>query len=354
MSSNVIIPAYAYTIQQQLIPAVAEHWRHQVRFGLQALTIKPFVSLASNARATIAHPDTASTNMDRLVANAGLARQLSAVVAGLGIITPRSILACDHSDMNGLLTFMGAIQTKKGRAIPCMLETLYSQFLPGAEASKRKQKLRQARKEANIHLYDQALACLEQLALDLGFWPRLVFDRGFGGISFIRGLMEHGATFYIRLKAARFVELGAKQYKVSELPANDARITLGGLSLRVIRSDRPDDTGEPWLILTSDLAKSRKKIIRIYYHRFEIEETFKDLKHILGLKLTRLVKPLSLKILLWFASLRFILGYLASHRDPRYGKPCHPKKRISWFRRLSEALAREAYGPVCDLITGGL
>jgi hypothetical protein len=140
---------------------------------------------------------------------------------------------------------------------------------------------------------------------------------------------------------------------VGELPANDTRVTLGGLSLRVIRSDEPDD-GEPWLILTSDLTKSRRKIIRIYYHRFEIEETFKDLKHVLNLKLMKLTKPLSLKILLWFAALRFILAYLASHRDPRYGTLRHPKKSISWFRRLSEALTREAYGPLADLITGGL
>jgi hypothetical protein len=355
MSSKVIIPAYTHIVQQQLIPALPEYWHHQVRFGVQALTIKPFVSLASNARATIANPNTASTNMDRLVGNAGLAREFSRVIAGLGIITPSSILACDHMDINDLLTFAGAVQTKKGRGIPCVLETLYSQHLPaGDDAPKRKQKLRQARKEANIHLYDQALSCLVQLAEDLGFWPRLVFDRGFGGISFIQGLVSHEATFYIRLKASRLVELGGEEFKVGELSTNDTRITLDGLSLRVIRSDEPDDDGEPWFILTSDMAKSRRKIIRIYYHRFEIEETFKDLKHVLNLKLMKLTKPLSLKIVLWFASLRFILGYLASYRDPRYGQLRHPKKRISWPRRLSEELTRAAYGPLGDLITGGL
>ena len=77
MSSKVIIPAYTHIVQQQLIPALPEYWHHQVRFGVQALTIKPFVSLASNARATIANPNTASTNMDRLVGNAGLAREFS-------------------------------------------------------------------------------------------------------------------------------------------------------------------------------------------------------------------------------------------------------------------------------------
>jgi hypothetical protein len=100
MSSKFSIPAYARIIQQQIIPNITDYWHHQVRFGVQALTIKPFVSLASNARSTIAHPDTASSNIDRLVKNARLARELRKAVAGLGMITPKSILACDHSTMN--------------------------------------------------------------------------------------------------------------------------------------------------------------------------------------------------------------------------------------------------------------
>jgi hypothetical protein len=355
MSSRVNISAYARIIQQQFIPALPVHWGHLFRFGVQALTLKPFVSLASNARQTVAHPDTASTTMDRLVGTEGLAKALAGAVASLGIVTPKSILACDHSTFNGLMAFVGAIQTHKGRAIPCVIETLFAQQLPaGDSAPKRKQKLRAARKEAGIRMYDQALIALEELAEALGFWPRLVFDRGFGGISFIRKLVAHEAIFYIRLKASRLVELGGTEVKASELASNDTKITLGGMSLRVIRSDEPDDDGEPWFILTSDMVKGRKNIIEIYYHRFEIEETFKELKHILGLKLTRLTKPLSLKILLWFASLRFILGYLASHNDPRYGTPRNPKKKISWVRRLAEDFLREVYRPVGDLITGGL
>lgn len=355
MSSHVTIPSYARIIQRQLIPVLPEYWGHQFKFGVQALTLKPFVSLASNARQTIAHPDTASTNMDRLVANTGLAHELGRMVAGLGIINPRSIFACDHSDMNGLMTFMAAIQTRKGRAIPCLVETLHSSRLPaGSDAPKRKRAMRAARKEAGIRMYDQALRALEELTEALGFWPRLVFDRGFGGEPFVRPLMEHNVIFYVRIKASRLVKLGGDEMEARELPANDARVTLDGMNLRVIRSDEPDEDGEPWYILTSDMTKGRKNIIEIYYHRFEIEETFKDLKHILGLKLTRLTKPLSLKILLWFTSLRFILAYLASYQDPRYGRRRHPKKKISWMRRLTEELLREVYGPVGNRITGGL
>jgi IS4 transposase len=173
-------------------------------------------------------------------------------------------------------------------------------------------------------------------------------------MGFIRGLVTHEAIFSIRLKASRRVERGDEEVKAFERPTHDMRITRDGLSLRVIRSDRPDDHGEPWFILTSDMQKSRKKIMRIYYHRFEMEETCKDLKQVLSLQLMKLTKPLTLKILLWFSCLRFILEYLARHHDPRYGRPRHPKKRISWPRRPAEALVRAAYGPLGTLITGEL
>ena len=92
-------------------------------------------------------------------------------------------------------------------------------------------------------LYDQALETLEEFTGRLGFWPRLVFDRGFGGVEFIRTLVRHHATFYIRLKAGRLVELGGERLQVSDLPGRDSVILLQGLTLRVIRSDDPETGG---------------------------------------------------------------------------------------------------------------
>lgn len=124
------------------------------------------------------------------------------------------------------------------------------------------------------------------------------------------------------------------------------------MELRVVRSDDPED-GEPWYILTSDLTSSKSQIIRIYYHRFEIEETFKDIKHVLGLETIRFMKPLSLKVVLWFASLAVILAYLVNSWAPT-GRYCHHKKRLSHYRRFFEHLQREAYRPLANIITGGL
>ncbi len=271
MPSPKIISSCAQIVQSNLLPNIPSKWRHQFEFGIQAFT---------------------------LTRNNGLAEGISAAVCDLGLIKPASIVACNHSDFNGLSAFVGAVQTKKGRAVPCLIDTTYSLGLPAHDQpSKRKQALRQARKEPGETLYEHAAVALEAFAVHLGFWPRLVFDRGFGGKDFVRTLVRHQATFYVRLKAGRLVELGAQRRRVSELSAVDERIQLAGMSLRIIRSTKTKQ-GEPWYILTSDIASSRNKIIQIYYHRFEIEETFKDLKHVLELHQTKLLKPLSLKVLL--------------------------------------------------------
>lgn len=354
MPSPKIIPSCARIVQHQIMPQIAPKWRGQLRFGIQALTLKPFASLASNARQTVGHPDTASTKMDRLTSNTGLAEALSTAATNLGFIRPSSIVACDHSDFNGLMAFVGAVQTKRGRAIPCLVETTYSPRLParGDDIPMRKKKLRLAYRQLEYNLYEQASSALEDFADKLGFWPRLVFDRGFGGKKFVRTLMQHEAIFYVRLKAGRLVDLGAERCRVSQLSTLDERIELDGMHLRIVRSDDPE-TGEPWYILTSDMRSRRKKIVRIYYHRFEIEETFKDLKHILDLDQSRLNRPLSLKVVLWFTCLSVILSFLVGWWAPKPVKPRHAKKTRSWFRQFFEALEREMLQPACQIITGG-
>lgn len=291
--------------------------------------------------------------MDRLTCNEGLVDAFARAVNGLGYIQPASIVACDHSDFNGLSAFVGAVQTKRGRAIPCLVATTHSPRLPAhGSASKRKQAMRQARRKAGIKLYEQVETALATWAGELGFWPRLVFDRGFGGIHLVRTLVEHKATFYVRLKAGRRVRMDGTWLPVRNLVTTDTTVLLDNLTLRVVRSDDPA-TGEPWYILTSDHTSTRDQIIRIYYHRFEIEETFKDIKHVLELEAVSFLKPLSLKVVLWFASLSMILSFLVGWWK-QANHPRHPKKRLSHYKQFFEALIREAYGPPTDMITGGL
>lgn len=352
MPSQAIIPSSIRTIQTKFTPQIPKRWQYQFQFGIQTFTLKPFKSLASNARQTVAHPDTASTKVDRLTQNQGLTEALAGMVARLGVVTPSSLVNCDHSDFKGLMAFVGAVQTGKGRAVPVLVGTGYSPRLSAlATAPKRTQALRQAYRRQEYHLYEQAARELVAFRERLGFWPRLVFDRGFGGLPLVRFLVEQEATFYVRLKADRYVELAGQRVRAGALRSNDSRVRLQGLELRLVRSPIPAE-GEPWYILTSDFTSSAKRIVKIYYYRFEIEETFKDLKHVLDLEQAKLTRPLSLKVLLWFASLTFILAYLVTKAGAWLPRR-HPKKQTSWFKQFFEALQRELGEQLGLVLTGG-
>ena len=140
------------------------------------------------------------------------------------------------------------------------------------------------------------------------------------------------------MKAGRYVEYDGQRTEIQQLKEKDAIIRLFGRRLRVIRSPRDGKNKEPWYILTNDLASSRTKVVRIYYHRFEIEETFKDIKHIFELKRTRLNKPLSLKLLLWFVALGIAILYLVTRPTKRQLTAGHVKKQTSWLRQAYEML----------------
>jgi hypothetical protein len=187
---------------------------------------------------------------------------------------------------------------------------------------------------------------LQELADRLGFWPRLVFDRGFSNESLVTHLAAEGATFYVRLKAGRYVELDGQKLHIRELTDADTVIRLYGLGLRVVRSPKCRRSPEPWYILTNDTGSSRNKIVRIYYHRFEIEETFRDLKQLFEYKRARFLKPTSLQTLWWLVGLGIALLYVITNpkRTPEHlAHIPHPKKRRSWVRQAYEQL-QFAYG----------
>ncbi len=348
MPSTDIVRDSRYLIQTKLLPSVPTKWWPQLTFGLEAFTLRPFQSAGSNARSVVANANTAASKTLRLLANEKLAAQLGVVLDQLGLVRPSSYVNIDHSDFDGLTALVGAIQTRNGRAIPCMVETTYALHLPATgsrNSTPRWDGLRQdmlfARQQQSFtgHTID----ALQDFADRLGFWPKLVFDRGFGNESIVTHLASEGATFYIRVKAGRYVEFNGQRIELKELGQRDNTIQLFGLTLRVIRTPKSRRHPEPWYILTNDLTSSRTKITRIYYHRFEIEETFKDMKHIFELKRTKLNQPNSLKVLLWFVSLGIALLYLATKPTMHQEHYRHPKKRRSWIRIAQEQL-QQAYG----------
>jgi hypothetical protein len=340
MPSQNIVRDIRVLIQNKLLPQVPRKWIRQFTFGTQAFSLRSFQSANGNARMAVGNPATAATKCERLLANVKLAAYVGTVFDALNLVRPDSFVNVDHSDMHGLTALVGALQTRNGRAIPCFVETTYAQQIPAHSDKKRWQKLRAAmvlaRKTQSFtgHTIDS----LQDFADRLGFWPKLVFDRGFGNESIVEHLSATGCTFYIRLKAGRFVEFDGQRTEVQQLKETDVTVRLFGLPLRVIRSPKNRRAKEPWYILTNDMASSRTKIVRIYYHRFEIEESFKDVKHIFELKRTRLDKPNSLKTILWFVSIGIALLYLATKPTGQHVRHSNSKKQISWLRQAYEQL----------------
>jgi len=356
MLSNQILTSCKLIVQTKFLSKVPKQKQRQFLFGFKALSLKPIVSLNTNARSVKENRNTAESSMTRTLHNEGLPHVIAEAVAKTGLLTPGSLVNCDHSDFDGLTAFVLALQTGKGRAVPVYVNTAYSGKLPASgESGPRKEAMRKAYQKQEKSLYEQTEIDLEDFTACLGFWPRLVLDRGFGGLKFIRFLARHNATFYIRLKKGRLVELGGKRITVKKLSSPDSVINLGNMRLRVVRSDTPQG-GEPWYILTSDLKATRKRIIKIYYYRFEIEESFKDIKHLRDLERLQVNLALSLKVVLWFVILGIILLYLCGIKamgKRKFGQITnHPKKKLSWYRWLWELLEWLLWKPLYDTICG--
>jgi len=317
--------------QKRLLPRVTDRWLPQFTFGLQAYTLREFTSATGNARMVNPNPNTASSKSRRLLKNSRLSEHMGTVFDSLGLVKPSSFVNIDHSDFNGLMALVGAVQTRKGRAIPCLVEVTYANRLTARDdAPPRKKALRAAWTEErkSRSLTGHTIDALQNFADRLSFWPKPVFDRGFCNESIMTHLEAEGATFYVRLKAGRFVEYDGQKTEIKALPGKDVTVRLFGLQLRVIRSTKDGKSDEPWYVLTNDFSSSRAKIVKIYYHRFEIEETFRDEN-----------KPNSLKVILWLVGLGIALLYLVTRDSPQQ-KTVHPKKQCSWVRQNFETLQR--------------
>jgi len=353
MSSPNIVKSIRTRIHSQLIPGVPSRWRAQLSFGLQAYGLRAFQSASGNARMVVANAHTGLRKAERMFLNTAFTGQLGEVFDQLGLVKPTSYVNVDHSDMHGLTALVGAVQTRKGRALPCMVETTYAHHIPAHEdAAPHWKKLRAAMQAARRQqtFTEHTVSSLQSLANRLGFWPRLVFDRGFGNQTIVTHLVGADATFYIRLKAGRYVEYDGETTEVKALSDRDATVQIYGLTLRVVRSPKSRRAKEPWYILTNDFKSSRSKIIRIYYHRFEIEETFRDIKHIFEYKRSRLIKPNNLKLILWFVSLGIALLYLVTKPTKQTVHTGNPKKQTSWLRQAYEQL-QQASG---QMVWGGV
>lgn len=319
------------------------------------MSFSPFDSLNANARMIIANESTAYSKMFRLVSKEKVLNYFPKLLTRLSLVKKTSLINVDFSTFCGFETLAFGVQTREGRAIPVWANCI---TYPIKEVGSQ-----------NIFVVDE----IKALGLSLGFYPGFVFDRGFWIPDMIKFFLRENITFYLRIKAGKLLEWSDRRGSLKKISAlrigkyaKDTIITLNlkdheyknhQYQLRLVVSPPPPNitqkgekqSKERWYILTNDLTSTRENILDIYKHRFEIEETFKDLKHVCDLKKFFIKKKLTFKILLMFACLSFWIAYLCRKFTSLISNIHHPKKKRSFFRIWWEEIQRQGRKPLLNL-----
>lgn len=180
----------------------------------------------------------------------------------------------------------------------------------------------------------------------IGVNPTFVLDRGFAIPSLIEYFVKSQIFFYVRSKKGKHVILTDRYGKEEKLPIfkidkPDTTIKSYGYILRLIVSNKSKKHDEPWYIITNNFDLKRKKIIDIYYFRFEIEETFKYIKHLYELNKFLIKKMLTFKVLLWFVILGLIMAYFIEIAKDKLKENC--KQKLSYVRYWFEGIQRSLF-----------
>lgn len=304
-----------------ILPHIPPKLTHLFSFGFWAISGERVASVRGNARQVISNPHTAKTKAWRLLKNRKWTHVIPRLLAQLKLLTAQSIVCLDFSDFHGwqILTF--AVQTHQGRAIPIYFELIK---YPITEDSQ------------NIFIVE----AIERLVGIIGFRPKLVMDRGFACPHILKHLCQQSHLFVVRVKGIKeFLNWQNRVFKARNTHKNDQIIRGYNHRLRLVVSDKLKGMKEPWYLVTNDFTSTREEIVTDYYHRFEIEEFFKDAKWLLGLEWVRFLKAHSMAVVLWFV----ILGLWFWHTSAA-GKQSPDWKNhhaVSFNRYLYEAMQRE-------------
>lgn len=286
---NILTQSHKF-FQTQILPYVRDKHKKLFSFGFHALTLNPFISLNGNARIVLSRRCTAETKIFRLTTNANIPLYFSSIVRHLKLVKPNDRINVDFSSFCGFQVLTFAKQTYLGRAIPLHIAAItYPILCPGSQTQ-------------------FIIREIKQFIKLIGIPVHLVFDRGFELPYLANSLAENHVNFTIRMKKDKHILYHEKDIPLRNLPwfENDVLVRIYGRRLRIIRSERKKNMDEPWYLLTNDIKDTRDNIVADYYFRFEIEETFKDLKHVFELnKFYKIKKKQTFLILLWF----YILGF---------------------------------------------
>lgn len=304
----------------QLLPQIPLQLTSLFHFGFWSLTEERITSIRGNARQQVKNPNTAKTKAWRLLKNVRFTNVLPLLLRHLQLVTPLSIVCVDFSDFHGWQVLTFAVQTHHGRAVPVYFEMLR---YPITEKSQNR----------------FIIAAIEHFVSLVHCRPKLVMDRGFACPWIIRHLAEESHPFVVRVKGIKqFRNTKNRLFKARNTKKMDQRIAGYTKRLRLVVSDKLKGMKEPWFLVTNDFSSTREELVTDYYHRFEIEEFFKDAKWLLGLEHVRLLKEQSMTIVLWFVVLG--LWFTELLRKLVHEPTWKTKDTLSFTRFVFEQLQR--------------
>jgi hypothetical protein len=265
-------------------------------FGYRALSLQRIQSVNSNARSTVANAKTAESKAYRIGLSKLLRAAFPKLIRHLSLVHDDDIIAVDFSDFGLVQVLMFAKQTHSGRALPVWFAVLPYNWTE--------------EKSQNTFI----MRALDEFRSVVGCKVSFVFDRGFAVPDIVEQLCAAGVVFYLRIRGDKNL-LGRKgKAKGRQFGAGCHAIWAYYRRLNLVVTPEPDvrmktsgKAKEPWYIVTNDLGATAEQVVDIYYHRFEIEEVFKDAKRLFGLEWIKFKIPERLVTVLWFVILGFWL-----------------------------------------------
>lgn len=314
---------------QQLDRLVPKQLQKLWQFGCESLVSHTITSMRSNARLLGLNWYTAKSKAYRLTKNLKFRLFFPMLMVKQGMVIPQDIIAVDFSDFgDGKWVLMFAKQTKKGRTIPIYFEILEKSNARGFQ---------------NTFIIN-ALMNFEQL---LSFKPCLIFDRGFTAPSIVAYLCKNRWKFVLRVRKMKTVtDLSANlTLKVKGSQKKDFLAYVYDHDLRIVISEQKPGMDEPWFLVTNDFNATRNTIINRYYHRFEIEEFFRDAKRLLGLEWVTCKQINTLYVILWFTVLScWFLWHIENiHTEQDHEQKLRQSMGLSIIRYWFEQMKSQFY-----------
>jgi len=211
----------------------------------------------------------------------------------------------------------------RGRAIPCGFVTYSSKTIAQNADSRNQNHFR----------------AFEELKDMLGERP-LVLDREFSYLELMLNLVEEKVNYVIRLNLRanppKFFDQEGKSVALTISPGETVihnRIWyMGKVCVNVIGTWKKGLSEPMWVMTNLDA----KEGLRIYFARMKIEETFRDLKSLLGMTKLMNKQQVYMEKMLAILLLTFTIGLLVGEklRDYLYGEPIADEAQIPDAERI--------------------